>query len=320
MAIVAERTTHGSRAVKVRGRRLMILVATVPTIFFYVVFLIFPIIYSFAMSFTNWNPVSVLIPLRFLGLLNYTKIVTGNLFWICMRNTIYYASMHIGATLVLGLVLATLINSLQYLRSFYRSVFYLPVLTSVVAAGILFRWIFQPRYGLINSILALVISTFGVQLRLPMYLQDPKWAMACVAIMTIWKGLGYTIVLFLAGLQGIPQVLYEAAKVDGASAWKSFWYITVPTLRPTILFVAVTGVIGALQSYVAQFIMSIGRHMDQAGGGPVNSTRTLVFLLFDEAFRNSRFGYASAIAVLIFIVIMSLILVQRRALRTEWSY
>lgn len=316
----SSRVRAGSGAVKVKGRRAMILAATVPTILFYSVFLIFPVLYSLVMSFTNWNPVSVRIPLKFVGLRNYRKILTDDLFYICLGNTVYYTLMRVPTGLVLGLVLATMINSLRYFKSFYRTVYYLPVLTTLVAAGILFRWIFQARFGLINSTLALIISEFGFEATLPRYLQDPRYAMACVAVMTLWKGVGYSIVLFLAGLQGIPQVLYEAAKVDGANSWQAFRHITVPVLRPTIFFVGVTGVIGALQSYVAQFIMSIGRHMDQSGGGPVNSTRTLVFLLFDEAFINSRFGYASAIAFLIFIIIMTLTLLQRRILRIEWSY
>jgi multiple sugar transport system permease protein len=201
---------------------------------------------------------------------------------------------------------------LNRLRGFFRSVYYLPVLTSTVTASIVWKWIYQPRFGLLNSALAAIVSQMGLQIQMPRYLMDPNLAMPAVVLMGLWQGTGYTMVIFLAGLQGIPQSLYEAAKVDGASRLQSFLHVTVPLLRPTILFVVLTGVIGSFQAFTQMFILT--------EGGPVNATRTIVYLLFDEAFVNSRFGYASAISFVLFAVVMTLTLLQRRTFATEWTY
>jgi multiple sugar transport system permease protein len=305
--------SRGSRAVQVKGRGGMIVLATVPLILSYVVFLIFPMLYALVMSFTNWNPASIRYPLRVVGLDNYRKILFENpLFWICLKNTAYYTLLNVPTGMVVALALAALVNALKHLRSLYRTLYYLPVLTSGVAAAIIWNWLYQPRYGLFNSILALLVSEFGLQIPMPRYLLDPKLAMPSIVAMGIWKGSGYTMVIFLAGLQGIPQSLYEAARVDGANRLQSFLRITVPLLRPTVMFVTLTGVIGSFQAFVQMFLMTTG--------GPGNTTRTIVYLLWDEAFVNSRFGYASAISFILFVIIMTLTLLQRRILRTEWSY
>jgi multiple sugar transport system permease protein len=288
-------TKTRSRAVRTKGRRAIILLGTVPTMLSYLVFLIFPMAYAFVMSFTNWNPASFRYPLKFVGLDNYRKILfESKLFWICLKNTAYFTLLNVPTGMALALVLATLINGLKHLRGFFRSVYYLPVLTSGVAAAIIWQWLYQPRFGLFNSILASIASQTGLQFQMPRYLGDPNLAMPSIALMGLWKGTGYTMVIFLAGLQ------------------QMFWRITLPLLRPTIMFVALTGVIGSFQAFVQMYIMT--------QGGPIDATRTIVYLLFDEAFVNSRFGYASAISFVLFVVIMGLTLLQRRMLRTEWSY
>lgn len=316
-------TTSGarprSRAVRVKGRGALILAATIPTIIVFSVFLLFPLLYGFTMSLTNWNPVSVRMPLKFVALRNYQQIFAAKLTYTCLWNTIYFTLMYVPTVLIFGLLLAVLIDGVNRGKGIYRTVYYLPVLTPMVAAGIVFRWLFDPRFGLPNQVLLLVLNRLGIQGTMPTYLRDPRTAMACVAVMAIWKGIGYDIVLFLAGLQSIPRVFYEAAMVDGATRWQTFLKITVPMLRPTIFFAAATGTIWAMQSYVPQYIMSHWTHQEESAGGPVNSTRTIVFLLFDEAWINSRFGYACALGVVLFVAIMTLTIWQRKMLATEWS-
>ncbi len=303
----------GSDAVGVRGRRGMIALATVPTIVSYTIFMVLPMAYALVMSFTNWNPASLRYVHRFIGVENYRRILFGNpQFWIALKNTAYFTVLNVPIGMMVALVLATMINSVRRFKGLYRTAYYLPVLTSLVAAAIIWNWLYQPRYGLFNSVIALVASRIGLQLQMPRYLLDPKQAMPSVVAMNIWKGAGYTMVIFLAGLQGIPQSLYEAARVDGSSRLQSFWHITIPLLRPTIVFVALTGVIGSFQAFTQMYIMT--------RGGPVSATITIVYLLWNEAFVNSRFGYASAISFILFVMIMSLTLVQYRVLETDWSY
>lgn len=299
------------RAVQVKGRRTIILLGTLPLVISLSVFLIFPILYALAMSFTNWN-LSTIRPPEFTGLSNYRRIVEDDLFWVCMRNTVYYALLRIPTGLVLALGLATLINSLKHLKGFFRSVYYLPVLTSAVAAAVIWSWVYQPRFGLLNQVLALIFNALEIKTSLPRYLTDPKLAMLSVVVMDLWQGTGFTIIILLAGLQGIPESFYEAARVDGASRLQTFWHITVPLLRPTIIFVLITGFIGAFQVFDQMFTLT--------EGGPQNATRTIVYLLWEQTFRFQRAGYGSAVSFVLFFVIVAFTLLLRRVLRTEWSY
>lgn len=308
-----QKTNNSSRFAWLTGKRAMVMLASGPTLLFYLVFMIFPMVYALAMSFTNWNPASLRYPLEFRGLENYVKILFHNkLFWICLKNTAYYTLLNVPLGAALALLVAFLIDSLRHGKSFFRTIYYLPVLTSSAAAAIIWKWLYQPRYGLFNTIIALFVSWFGLDIQMPRYLMDLALAMPSVVAMSIWKGLGYNMIIFLAGLQGIPQSLYEAARVDGATGPQSFFHISIPLLRPTILFVFLTGVIGSFQVFVAMYVMT--------KGGPIDATRSIVYLLFTEAFVNSRFGYASAISFILFVVIMALTLLQRRILRTEWTY
>jgi multiple sugar transport system permease protein len=302
-----------SRAVNVQGRNVMILMAVLPLMIFYAIFLIFPMSYSLVMSFFDWNLASMIQTPKFIGFENYSNaLFDDTLFWLSMRNTIYYAALSIPLGLVSALVLAVLINNRKHFRSYFRTAYFLPVLTSMVAAGIIWRWLYQPHFGLVNTMLRMISDTTGFIISEPRWLLDPNLAMPAIAIMSVWKGVGYTMIIFLAGLQGIPDTYYEAAEVDGANGWQSFRYLTLPLLRPAMVFVLVTGLIGALQAFTAMYVMT--------QGGPVNSTRTIVYVLYDQAFRMFRFGYASSIAFLLFIVILIFTLVQVRFLKVEWEY
>jgi multiple sugar transport system permease protein len=303
----------GSRAVGVKGRGTIIFLAVVPCVLSYAVFLIFPMLYALAMSFSNWNPASLTAELNFTGLQNYQRILFENpLFWVSLRNTIYFALLDVPANLIVALALAVLINSLKRFPDLFRTLYFLPVLTSAVAAAIIWQWILQPRFGLVNSTLAMVFESLGLRVQLPNYLNNSTFAMPSLVAMGVWKGYGYTMIIFLAALQGIPQSLYEAARVDGADGPRCFIHLTLPLLAPAVLFVVLTGIIGTLQVFVPMYLLT--------KGGPVDATRTVVYILFDEAFVKSRFGYASALSFVLFILIMAVTLLQRRLLQSQWSF
>jgi multiple sugar transport system permease protein len=303
---------HG-RAVGLSGRRAMILLATIPTLAFYILWVGFPMIYSFFMSFRNWNPLAASQP--YVGLDNYREaLFQDRLFWISLKNTFYYTSVTIPLGAIVALFVAVLINSQKRLISFFRTTYFIPVVTSAVATSVMWRWLYQPRFGLINQLIKLVlVDTLGLQINPTVqWLTSKTLAMPSIIVMDIWKGLGFTMVLFLAGLTSIPSVYYEAARIDGAGRWHIFRHITVPLLQPTLVFVLVTGVIGGLQVFTPMYIMT--------SGGPVNSTKTIVYLLYDKAFTIYRFGYASSLAFMLFAIVLALTVIQLRVMTTRWEY
>ncbi len=291
----------------------MVALAVVPLMLFYAVFLFFPMAYSLFVSFYDWPGASLIKSPRFIGLGNYTyALFTDSLFLTGLKNTVWFTAMNVPFGAATALTIAVLVNSVPRWKSPYRILYFLPVLTSEVAAGIIWKWIYQPRFGLINSLLFQITDALHWSVQLPQWLDDPKLAMPSIVLTGIWKGSGYTMVIFLAGLQGISQSYYDAAKVDGAGAWPTFRHITLPLLRPTMIFVIITGVIGSLQAFASMYVMT--------KGGPVNATRTIVYVLYDQAFSNFRFGYASSLAVLLFIVILAATFIQFRFLRVNWDY
>lgn len=294
-------------------RALMIALAVVPLVLFYGVFVVFPMVWSFYMSVHNWPGATLVRDPQFVGLQNYEVALTlDRLFRKALVNTGQYVVLSIPLNILSALFLAVTINSRPRFRGVYRTLYFLPVLVSEVTASILWRYVYQPRIGLINSTLIWLSDTLHLDLTVPRWLDDPALAMPSVVFMTVWKSVGYTIVIILAGLQGVPQTLYEAARVDGAAGWRLFRHITLPLLRPTMVFLLVTQTIGSLQIFAPMFVMT--------RGGPVDATRTVVFHLYEQAFGNFRFGYASSLAVLLFFLILALTLVQVRFLRTRWEY
>jgi multiple sugar transport system permease protein len=213
-----------------------------------------------------------------------------------------------------ALFVAMLINSQKRLVSFFRTTYFIPVVTSAVATSVMWRWLYQPRFGLINQLINLVfVDTLGLHINPSIqWLTSKSLAMPSIIAMDIWKGLGFTMVLFLAGLTSIPSVYYEAAKIDGAGRWRLFRHITVPLLQPTLVFVLVTGMIGSLQVFTPMYVMT--------AGGPVNSTKTIVYLLYDKAFTIYRFGYASGLAFMLFAIVLVLTAIQLRLTRMRWEY
>ena len=267
-------------------------------------FIVLPIAASLFMSFHRWDMVS---PPAGVGFRHYVKLVSRDLlFWKVMGNTFRYAAYLIPPSIVIPLLLAVLLDRPLRGRSWYRVSFFLPVVTSVVAVGLMFRWLYDSEFGLINYVLSW-ISIDG-----PGWLIDPVWAMPAVAAVTVWQGLGYNMILYLAGLQGISEHYYEAAKIDGANALDRFFRITIPLLTPTIFFILIVSVIGTFQTFGLIYVMT--------EGGPINSTNVYIYYLWQTAFGSSKMGYASAMAWILALIIFVITMVQVRFARIWVHY
>jgi multiple sugar transport system permease protein len=271
-----------------------------PDLIGFLAFTLIPVVASLALSFVGWNLIR---PPRWVGLQNYATAFGDPLFWKVAFNTTYYTLGSVPTGVALSLGLAVLLN--QKLRGvvLLRTLYFLPVVSSTVAVALVWRWLYEPDFGLVNF----ALSFFGVS---PVgWLTTTEWAMPAVIVMSVWKGLGYNMVIFLAGLQGIPRHLHEAAAVDGATAWQRFWHVTLPLLAPTTFFVTVVAVIGSFQVFSQVYVMT--------GGGPAESTTTIVYYIYQKGFREFDMGYASALAWLLFAVIFAFTLLQFR-LQREW--
>jgi multiple sugar transport system permease protein len=253
----------------------------------FLLFAFIPISYSVYVSFTKYTAFA---PPEFIGADNYTKLLMEDpLFWKTLFNTAYSAlGIPLGMAMSLGIAVA--LNQKVTGIYFFRTAFFLPTISSVVALTLLWKWIFNSDFGLLNYLLSLV-GIAG-----PAWLNDEHWAMPAMIIQGVWGGLGFNMVLYLAVLQGVPSSLYEAAEIDGANGWQRFRYITIPGISPTTLFILVTSIIGALQDFPRFQIMT--------EGGPNYSTTTIVYYLFLNAFRYIDMGYASAMAWVLGIIIM----------------
>lgn len=262
-----------------------------------------PFVGTLLLSFFDWDVVQA--P-RFVGLTNFKKLFFEDaLYWTAVGNTVYFAVGTIVPGFFLSLFLAVGLNQRLKGVSIYRTLFYLPSITSIVAVAAVWSFVYNSNFGLINSVLA-----YANIPPVP-WLGHPTWAMPSLIAMAVWKGVGYYMVLFLAGLQSIPEEYYEAAKIDGASAWRRFWHVTFPLLSPTSFFVLVLKVITAVQAFDAMYIMT--------QGGPAFSTYPLLFLMYEKAFVNLRMGYASAAGATLFLAVFGLTLFQLR-LQRRWVH
>lgn len=258
------------------------IVVTVMVIYF-TIFLVVPIGIAFAGSFHEWNPLSG--TYNFLGLANYIEVFTSGLFGKSMLNTLIFSVVVIFFRVGLGLAIAYAIYStLVTHKSFFRAVYYMPVVTPMVAVAFVWKFMYNPQIGTINQIFGLDVN----------WLMNPKTALLAVMIMTIWKDFGYAVVMYMAGLYSLPADALEAAKVDGASAWQTFRYITLPLLKPMTLFVVITSIISYIQAYVQILIMT--------EGGPGTATYLASYIIYDEAFVKYNFGYASALSFVLFVI------------------
>lgn len=277
-----------------------------PPIILLLIFMVIPIFVSLFISFTDFDVYAMYdwSNASFIGFENYINLMKDPLFWRALLNTLYALVVAMPLTVILSLSFAALINREgTYLKNFFKVSFYLPSITNTVAIAIVWAWMLNPDYGLINWFLGL----FGI--KGPNWLGDPVWAMPSVIMLVVWKAVGYNIILFTAGLQNIPDYLYEAAELDGATRFQQFLYVTIPSLRPTIFFVTVMTVIGYLQLFEEPYMLT--------AGGPLNSTLSIVLYLYRQGFRFFKLGYASSIAFVLFLMIFALTFIQMRARRSE---
>jgi multiple sugar transport system permease protein len=272
-----------------------------PFLVFFVVFQIYPIFQGLYVSLTRWDLAT---PARFIGITNYVNLLTTDtLFWKALRNTSLFVVLNAPLAVVVPLGLAILVNEPIRGRAIFRSAFSTPLMISVASVGVLWQWFYNPAFGLINYYLGLV--------GLPgqSWLTTPSWAMVAVVITTVWWTSGFNMILFLAGLQDIPEHLYDAAKIDGAGSWALFRYVTLPGLRATLLFVGVTTIIGSFRVFGQVFVMT--------NGGPFDSTRTIVQHIYETGFRYFKMGSASAIAWALFCIVVVFTLIQFRLLKEQ---
>lgn len=267
-------------------------------------FLIFtagPMVASLCLSFTDYRALS---PPQWVGLANLSRMIHDRYFWISLKNTAYYTFLGVPAFLITALVVALALNVKIHGVSIYRTIYYLPSITPTVATALLWVWIFNPDFGFANVVLeSLHLPPLG-------WLADPALAKPCFIMMGMW-GTGSTMLIFLAGLQGIPQSLYEAAEIDGASLWSRFTHISIPMLTPTIFFNLVMGIIGTFQVFSTAYVAT--------GGGPVNATLFYVLYLYRMAFESFWMGYASSLAWVLFVIILIFTVIQLK-LAQRWVY
>lgn len=264
------------------------------------IFLFWPIAYLFYLSFTTGSFTAK--GIHWIGLLNYLRLLNDSDFWQVIGNTLYFTTATVIPSVLIPLGLAVLLNRSIFGRGFFRTAYFIPSITSLVAVGLGFRWLFQTEGPVNNFLLAVGLEPIP-------WLSSTIWAMPVLILLSIWKQLGFNMVVLLAGLQAIPQSRYEAAELDGADTWAKFWYITLPGLRPTIVFATITTAIFTLRSFEQVYIIT--------GGGPLNSTNLLVYYIYEEAFSRFEFGYGAAAATILLAIALLLVYVQLKAWQEE---
>ncbi len=263
-----------------------------------------PVAAGLLLSLTDFDLYAIGAPgnARFLGLGNYVQVLSSPLFWKALGNSLYFVLAGGPLSVLVSLGAALLLNARRVRwPGLFRSVFFAPVVTTLVAVAIVWRYLYHPRYGLLN---------YGLgALGLPAvdWLGDPRWAMPAIILLAVWKNFGYNMLIFIAGLEAIPQELYEAAHLDGAGAWRRFRHVTLPGLAPTFLFVGVITMLGHFQLFAEPYVMT--------QGGPLRSTTTLVLLMYEEGFRWWRMGMAAAIAFVLFVIMLLGTVLQMRLQR-----
>jgi multiple sugar transport system permease protein len=277
-----------------------------PFVILFGVFLALPILAAFLFSFTSFGLRDITNPIgaSVVGVDNYARLLSDAKFWKSLGNTVYFVVVGVPLTLALGLVIANALSrGITRFRTAFRVGFYLPVITSIVAIAVVWRFLLNPDFGLINLLLAKVGITG------PNWLANSALAMPSIIAMAVWRNVGFAMVVFVAGMQAIPSMLYEAASIDGAGRWQSFRYVTLPMLRPTILFMLVITTIGYLQLFEEPFVMT--------GGGPLDATLSVTMYMYQQGFTFFHQGYASAIAYVLFVIVAIVAFLQFKFLRSE---
>ena len=270
------------------------------------VFFFLPVLAALAMSLTDFDlyALSDSANLRFVGLQNYGRLLTEPLFWKALGNTLYFVALGVPLSICASLGSALLVNSkLARFRSFFRTVFFAPVVTTLVAVAVVWRYIFHTRYGFLNY----GLSELGIG---PVdWMGDPHWAMPAIVILAVWKNFGYNMIILLAALQSIPEDLYEAARIDGASGWQLFRHVTLPSLAPVLMLVSILTMTGYFQLFAEPYVMT--------EGGPLQSTLSVLYFMYEEGFKWWSLGRASAVAFLLFVLMFAVTALQLRMGRRE---
>ena len=273
-----------------------------PTFLLFGLFVAYPTLETFRLSFFR----EVATRQEFVGALHYLRLLTNQVFLNALVNTAFLGVAFLIIVTPLSLILASLLNNLRAWPNLFKAIYFLPQITSTVAIALIFSYVFQPNWGLVNG----VLRALGVE-TLPLWLADPRFSLtgsrAAVTLLAVWVALGYYILIFLAGLQAIPAELYDAAVVDGAGPLETWWYITLPSLRPTFIFLYITGTIDAMSRF--SDLWTLGG----PGGTPARSLQTIVMYIYQTAFESSDFNLASAAAVILFIVVLVLTLINFRS-------
>lgn len=257
---------------------------------------VIPIILSGLISFTEWNFIAGLDGLNFIGFENYNNLLHDEGFHRALRNNVIMIAV-VPVSMLFALVLAALINQATYFKDFFKVIYFMPFISSFVAIALLWRVLFHPNSGPINGFL----RGIGIE-NPPLWLADPQFALIAVMIIMVWTSLGFNMVIYLAGLQGIPKDIYEAADVDGASPLRQFFTITLPMLSPTTFFLLITGVVGSFKVFDLIMVLT--------SGGPAGSTSVIVYYLYEAAFVNLQSGYASAMGIVLLLLILFVTLIQ----------
>jgi multiple sugar transport system permease protein len=269
-----------------------------PSLALFALFLALPLIYSLVISFSEW---SMMRPPVWIGLENYQKLLTDDIFFRSLRNTAVFTILFVPSVTFLSLGSAALLNQKIGAKSLFKALIFIPVITPSIVVGVVWTYIFQPELGLANALLSML------NLPTSLWLGDQAVALPALVIVTLWQRFGWFMILFLAGLQDVPVEVKEAAEIDGASPWQSFWQVTVPLLRPTVVLVTILAAISAFQVFDLIFIMT--------EGGPAYATQTLSYYIYTQAFRSFDMGYAAAMSYVLFIILLVLSIIQFRIFR-----
>jgi multiple sugar transport system permease protein len=255
-----------------------------------------PILASFILSFTEWNFLLGFKRIEFIGFRNFERLLADDIFWKSMKNNLIFMLV-VPCTLVLSLLLAVIINKYVYFKDMFKVIYFMPYISSVVAVAMVWQVLFHPSYGPVNN----VLRSIGID-NPPMWIADINFALPSIMMIVIWLSIGYNLIIYIAGLQSIPPELYEAAEMDGAKPWHKFRNITLPMLSPTTFFLLITGLIGTFKVFDVIQVLT--------NGGPANSTTVVVFHLYETAFVHLKMGYASTMALVLFVTIFLITLIQ----------
>ncbi|MCB9041661.1 MAG: sugar ABC transporter permease [Lewinellaceae bacterium] len=271
-----------------------------PYLIHLLLFVLFPVVFSIVLTFHKWN---IIAPMEYVGLDNFARLVQDRLFWKAILNTLVFLVIHIPLQIVIALTLAYFLNQKLFIRGFFRASFFLPVVISGVVVTILWQQLYGFESGLINRALS------GLGLGKVEWLTSSKVAMVAIALMATWKNVGLYVILFLVGLQSVPESYYEAADVEGANAWQKFRFITLPAINPMLFMVVILSTIGGFSLFIEPYIMT--------GGGPLNSTLSAMLYIYKQAFEYYHMGYSATLGIFFAILVMLVVAVQKYAIEND---